>query len=248
MVTRACLADFAARKGIIIGACHAEPLEAGAAWHAPFVSSNEKKRKDPRAILPDCESIIIVGVQSGSLLECDYHVIVREILQELAAELSLGKHKILVDSSTLDERAFAHRAGLGFYGKSGLIISEKFGSRFNLGLLLTTEKAEPTPPVQGHCNTCNACVAACPGRTLPAPIDHTRCISYLTQKETLTPAEEKIIANAGKIYGCGICQEVCPYNSPTPAPAIDWQNIQKTAAGWRGEAILRRNERLVSTR
>jgi epoxyqueuosine reductase QueG len=137
-------------------------------------------------------------------------------------------YKILVDSAGLDERALAHRAGLGFYGRNGLIISKEFGSRFNIGCLLCdvqipafSNRHEDFPTACPP--DCDLCIAACPTNALDnGKFNVSRCVSYLTQKDELSPEEEKLIALGGQIYGCEICQDACPFNAartgalPTP--------------------------------
>jgi len=195
----------------------------------------------------------------------DYHIRVKGLLRELVKESKTQgdfKYKILVDSPGLDERALAHRAGLGFFGRNGLIISQKFGSRFNIGCLLTDIKLpEDHPPVSPafHCPPdCDLCIKACPTGALGSGnlLAH-RCISYLTQKDKLSPEEEKLLGN--QLYGCDICQDICPFNAHMPKQAIcvnpqEWlamsdEDFQKdyghTAMLWRGAEILRRNARIA---
>ncbi|MCL1883499.1 MAG: DUF1730 domain-containing protein, partial [Defluviitaleaceae bacterium] len=160
--------DFAERNNIIAGACNAAPLEQTAQCTSPFVpfvSENYEKRTNPAATLKGVQSIIVIGVGCTDVpkkaayaeffrrTKCgtavlsslgtanDYHIKVKNLLRSLVSEMKIHadfKYKILVDSASLDERALALRAGLGFFGRNGLIISKKFGSRFNIGCLLTT--------------------------------------------------------------------------------------------------------------
>ena len=157
----------------------------------------------------------------------------------------------------MDERAFAHRAGLGFYGRNGLIISPVFGSRFNIGLLLLDipiATAAETAPLSPRCPpTCRLCIDACPGGALRPglPMDTKKCVSYLTQKRDWAGEEAAL---HGQLYGCDICQDVCPFNAPTQNKTYvnpwewlemdDEQFAQKyghTAMLWQGAALLRRN-------
>jgi epoxyqueuosine reductase len=214
---------------------------------------------------------LTLGNLSSLGTNADYHKRAKVLLRELAEELGeLGefKHKILVDSPALDERAIAHRAGLGFFGKNGLLISPKFGSRFNIGCLVISTHDKvlmklfqkflggsggEAPTV---CNpSCDLCLKACPTGALGGgALDSERCISYLTQKDDLSPEEEKMLA--GQLYGCDICQNCCPFNTPAQAAAInpsDWLSLSDndfrekyghTAMLWRGAEILRRNASL----
>ena len=173
-------------------------------------------------------------------------------MRDLAQEMGLekGSYKILVDSPALDERALAYRAGLGVYGRNGLLISKKFGSRFNIGLLLTTLPflLDERSRTDFACLGCNACIKACPVNG-----EKSHCVSYLTQKENLSPEEESIIKKSRQIYGCDICQDVCPLNKQKKATFINpqkWLDMSddklkkeyaNTAMLWRGVDILRRN-------
>jgi epoxyqueuosine reductase QueG len=213
----------------------------------------------------------------------DYHKQIKKRLRELVDELKKVqdfRYKILVDSPGLDERAFAVRAGLGFYGRMGLVVSREFGSRFHIGLLLTDIEIETDGCFQreftvdetgkhdqreftqdetatGVCPVhCDLCIKACPTGALNTSgvFIPDCCISYLTQKDSLSPEEEKMIGN--QLYGCDICQDVCPFNAPRKKTYInpnDWLNMddedfqQKyghTAMLWRGADILRRNARI----
>ena len=144
------LSAFAEKHNIIAGACHAAPIDLERLTQSlfvPFVSRNMKKRTNPAETLPDVQSIIVIGVgeeQPGKAnlsalgTNPDYHIRVKNFLRMLAAEIHGDfAYKILVDSPGLDERTLAERAGLGFFGRHGLIISQKFGSRFNIGCMLT---------------------------------------------------------------------------------------------------------------
>ena len=212
-----------------------------------------------------------VMAQLSSLgVDHDYHIRVKAILKKLAGHLAEShenlKFKILVDSPNLDERAFAHRAGIGFFGRNGLIISEKFGTRFNIGLLLTniplnsTEETQKEKIFQGCPEDCRLCIDACPGNALQHleqnGINPDVCISYLTQKqENLTEKEKSLIGN--QLYGCDICQDVCPFNKIENGVQInpqEWlissyealhEKYAHTAMMWRGTEILRRNAKIV---
>jgi len=229
----------------------------------------------------------------------DYHPKVKSILRQLVKNLPPHtKYKILVDSPGLDERAFAHRAGIGFFGRNGLIISPQFGSRFNIGLLLTDISPEewgiekiqlvthshqlkkflPVIQMDTSCtqrdgsfhsagksqlkpacpSDCHRCITACPtsALSLGKSLDVNRCVSYLTQKPgELSPEEKTLIGN--QLYGCDICQDVCPFNLPREKCYVDpqeWLAMDDTAFEekyghtgmlWQGAAILRRNAQVA---
>ena len=203
----------------------------------------------------------------------DYHKRVKKVLSILAntLEKSLGSRggagfmsKVLVDSPTLDEREFAHKAGLGFFGRNGLIISPVFGSRFNIGLLLTNiafgDLSQQADTHTACPDDCSACISACPTGALREgePLDIARCVSYLTQKKELSHKEEPLIGN--QLYGCDICQDVCPFNSPREKMLVDPRELIEstdeeiiglfahTAMLWQGTGILRRNARVLVSR
>ncbi|MCL2386531.1 MAG: DUF1730 domain-containing protein [Defluviitaleaceae bacterium] len=261
----------------------------------PFVSGDISKRTDPQVSLRDVRSIIVIGVgygnpthetitnadndgnsevsplaQLSSLgVNEDYHIRVKGLLRELVNELKAQgdfKHRILVDSPALDERALAYRAGLGFFGRNGLIISREFGSRFNIGCLLTDIfSISSTQPVLVDDNlscppNCSLCINACPANAIGGDVlEASQCISYLTQKEELSPAEEIFIGQQRQLYGCDICQDVCPFNAHMPKYSTlinpqKWLSMsdedfcreyKHTAMLWRGADILRRNARAI---
>jgi len=267
---------------VVVAACDPSPLSGEIAVDTPFVSRNMRKRIDPSAVLDGVRSVIVVGVGrcvdehctspvEGGLVELsslgtddDYHPIVKSHLQELALELERQqdafRYKILVDSGTLDERAFAVRAGIGFIGRHGLVISPELGTRFNIGLLLTTMPVEELPFTLGNSKSvcppdCNHCIKACPTGALQEGrrLDFSRCLSYLTQKKNLTAHEETLIKKGGQLYGCDICQNACRHNLPKQKTYVnpqDWlekpdidfiREYGHTAMLWQGATLLRRN-------
>ena len=282
--------SFAEKHDIIAGACHAAPLDLArlASPFVPFVSPDMAKRTDPHVSLRGVKSIVVIGVgfsnaknlevqedvlyttapneaQLSSLgVNNDYHVRVKNLLRKLVAELKVHgdfKHKILVDSPYLDERALAERAGIGFFGRNGLIISKKFGSYFNIGCLLTTLELPHSLHRQSHCLSCppdcNLCIKSCPAGALGGGnLNAVSCISYLTQKDKLSPEEEKLLG--GQLYGCDICQDVCPFNAKKQVTRVnpqEWLDMSDeafnkkygdTAMLWRGAEILRRNAHIAA--
>jgi len=274
---------FSIAHSSVFGICDASPLDAvylQKSTFVPFVSSDIQKRTDPSAILPGVQSIIVIGVGTSCNVpyqaqseekfaelsslgtDKDYHIRVKALLRELVNELSRHitfKYKILVDSPTLDERAFARRAGIGFFGRNGLIICPQFGTRFNIGLLLTDiPLSKPTFPSESKCPpNCRLCIDACPNGAFrfDSPLDTVKCISYLTQKRDLTEEEKAMLSN--QLYGCNICQDVCPFNTPREKIYInphEWlamddtafaEKYENTAMLWQGPEILRRNAQAV---
>ncbi len=155
----------------------------------------------------------------------DYHKVIREKLDLMLADIKAAcpgtAGKSFTDTSPVLEKELGRMAGLGFRGKNTLLISEELGSYFFIGGLALSLDNEPgeTAPVTGPgCGTCGKCAAACPTGALNAEgaLDAGRCISYWTTQSKTAAPEEMVRKFSGYVYGCDICQEVCPYNSKTP--------------------------------
>lgn len=193
-------------------------------------------RRDPRSLLPSARSILCVGklyntdpeakdpaVSRYAWGTADYHHVVREGLEKMVERLQAIESfewKICVDTAPLLERSYARQAGLGWIGKNTCLINEPQGSWFFLGEILTSLEIQPDTPPPDRCGTCTKCIDACPTQAItPDGIDSKRCIAYLTI-ELRGPIPDDLQAATGHhIFGCDICQEVCPWNSRAPVTA-----------------------------
>jgi epoxyqueuosine reductase len=140
------------------------------------------------------------------------YAVLRQRLDELGRRLG-GAYRVLVDENDHVDREGAARAGVGFYGKNTMLITRTHGSWVVLGTLVTDVEIEPTPPLELDCGRCRLCIDACPTGALdePGTLDATRCLSYWTQAPGELPedVEEEL---GPMVYGCDICQDVCPWN------------------------------------
>lgn len=174
----------------------------------------------------------IAGTAPVKLSPTDYHSVIRGRLEHLSAELKqkVGdfESRCFVDTGPLVERVYAKYAGLGWQGKNTCMIHESLGSWFFLGVILTSlelPREEQAQPMPDRCGSCTRCIDACPTEALePYRMDASRCIAYLTI-EKRGPVPEDLAAKVGRnVFGCDICQEVCPWNRR--APVTDWPELQ----------------------
>ncbi len=217
-----------------------EWLGSGYAGQMHYLADRRESYADPKNVLDGVRSIVILAmnyrtaqpaaprVGQGRISryawgDADYHDLIRERLNELADYLRErapgAKVRGVVDTAPLLEREFAQLAGLGWTGKNTLLINRQQGSWFFLAALLTDiELAYDTAHETDHCGTCRACLDACPTNAFPQPyvLDASRCISYLTiELREAMPAELR--QGIGDwLFGCDVCQEVCPWNSRAP--------------------------------
>lgn len=192
-----------------------------------FEDENLKARIDPNFHLKNAKSIFVIGMsyiheipETGKLKISnhargkDYHKVLKGKLQQLEEILKKDRDfnsYIQVDSGTLFEKELGRRAGFGYIGKNSLLINETFGSYIFLGILVTDfEVNNYSKPVEGSCGDCDICVRACPAKAILGnyEIDASICYSYLTQQREKMPETK----NLKYVYGCDICQEVCPKN------------------------------------
>ncbi len=216
-------------------------LERGFAGEMQYMHRHAEARRHPDAVLQDVRSVVMLGMNYYPAEEeetddrgrgrvaryargTDYHDALRERLNRLLAWLRSerpGCHgRGVVDTAPLLERDFARRAGLGWFGKNTMLLNKRLGSYFFLAALLVDVELRPDAPFEAHhCGTCTACLDACPTAAFvkPGVLDSRRCISYLTiELKGNVPADLR--RGLGDwVFGCDICQEVCPWNRKAPA-------------------------------
>jgi epoxyqueuosine reductase len=142
----------------------------------------------------------------------DGYALLRERLDELGRRLG-GQYRVLVDANQHVDREAAARSGVGFYGKNTMLITRRHGSWVVLGTLVSTAVVEATAPLELDCGSCMLCIEACPTGALdePGSVDATKCLSYWTQAPAPIPEGYRVELGA-QVYGCDICQDVCPWN------------------------------------
>lgn len=217
-----------------------EWLAAGYAGEMSYLSDRLPAYDDPNRVLDGARSIVMLGfpyrtaepapaqpgqgrVSRYAWGDADYHGLIHTRLKDLLAWLQErepgARSRGVVDSAPLMEREFAQLAGLGWVGKNTLLLNRAWGSWFFLAALLTDlELACDEPFAADHCGTCTACLEACPTDAFPQPyvLDATRCISYLTI-ELRSAIPEPLRAGMGDwVFGCDVCQDVCPWNRRAP--------------------------------
>ena len=188
------------------------------------------KRIDPTLTLANAKSIIVClfpyfsgnndeGNLSKYARPIDYHIVVKERLKQiqeyLSSQINDFQCKGFVDNGPLVDRYLAYLAGLGYFGINNNLINDKLGSYFFIGYIINNYDFPKDSPILKSCSKCKKCISACPGKCIldNFDIDPNNCASYLTQKKSeLSEEEEIIIRESGKIFGCDICQNVCPHN------------------------------------
>jgi epoxyqueuosine reductase len=214
-------------------------LDRGQAGSMEYLHKRFEERTDPGTYVPGARSVVCVAMnyhvplaeaaQDDSharvaryALGDDYHELIKERLHRLADRIRElapeAQTRAAVDTAPVMEKELAARAGIGWLGKNTCIINEEIGSWVFLGEIITTLPLPADEPAVDRCGTCTRCIEACPTQAITGPyqLDASKCISYLTI-EHRTPLE----AGAGRelanwIYGCDICQDVCPWNKRAP--------------------------------
>lgn len=188
----------------------------------------------------------------------DYHIVLKNKLEVIKEYLENKGYigKIFVDNNPLDERLLAYNAGLGFFGINNLLINEKLGSYFYIGVLLTNASISSNKIIDSKCINCGLCKKVCPLGAINDNniLDSTKCISYLNQKKNITEEESEYFDNC--IYGCDKCISICPYNKNievlkdtgiNPYEFLNMDNNEydkkysNKSCYWRGKKVLDRN-------
>ncbi|MDO8834087.1 MAG: tRNA epoxyqueuosine(34) reductase QueG [Vicinamibacterales bacterium] len=266
-------------------------LAQGHAGRMTYLNRTARKRADVRHWLPSARSVISVAcayhtnrplsveradpdraVIARYAWGDDYHDVLTSRLERLLAWMrevhpAPFDARVGVDDAPVQERVFASRAGLGWIGKNTCVINPGIGSWFVLGEIVTSLDLDADEPALDRCGTCQLCLDACPTGAIVEPyvLDARRCLSYLTIEIKKDIPEQQRPDLGSHVFGCDICQDVCPYNAPAPAsvdaawqprPALEhprladlWrasdndleQAIAGTALRRRGVAGLRRN-------
>ncbi len=244
------------------------------------------KRIDPKLTMEDTESVIVClfpyytgqepdGNIATYAYGLDYHRIIKDKLEQIGEQLAVVipdfHYQAFVDTGPLVDRYMAYLAGIGFYGLNGHIITDSYGSYVLIGYMLTNYPFESGKPLQRTCMQCNRCITACPGEAIIGDftIDPRCCRSYLSQKKGELPIEEQRIMKKSKlIFGCDICQQVCPHNEQVAVtamrefqehrmPYLDDEELKaisnkefirrygNRAFSWRGRKLLVRNSEYV---
>ena len=216
-------------------------VERGLAGEMRYLTDHRGNiRSDPAQLLPGCRSVICTGLNyngpeaySTAFTDAerawisryawgdDYHTIIRAKLEQLARKLLEHEEfswRACVDTAPLLERSLARAAGLGWIGRNTCLINERAGSWFFLGELLTTLELPAGAPAPERCGTCTRCIEACPTSAIvPSPaggyeLEARLCISYFTieLRSSVPEAQRRAIGN--NVFGCDICQDVCPWN------------------------------------
>lgn len=232
------LAGLAEELGIdVVGAAPAEPYEEterhirerrarGLFADMRFTMARPEESCHPETLLPGARTVVSAALcywapeperppGQGRLPRYtwfDAYAELRRKLDELGRRIG-GSYRVLVDANQHVDREAAARSGVGFYGKNTLLITRRQGSWVVLGTLVTDVELEPTPPLDLDCGDCRLCIDACPTGALdePGTLDATRCLSYWTQAAGPVP-EPYRAPLGGQVYGCDICQDVCPWN------------------------------------
>jgi len=209
-----------------------------------YMENHFEKRVDPRELVEGARSVVVVlqnyytrekqldeqaPLISKYAYGKDYHRILKKKLQSLYAymEADIGAFsgRVFVDSAPVMERAWGRLAGLGWIGKHSLLLNRNFGSWFFIGVIITNLELKPDNPMKDYCGDCIRCIDACPTKAiLPGKtLDASRCISYLTIENRDDRLPEEFQSHMqNRVFGCDICQDVCPWSNNAHPHSEPW--------------------------
>jgi epoxyqueuosine reductase len=226
-----------------------EWLDRGYGADMSWMTRTRNRRADVRNVIPGARSVIVTATlyntdrpysedlpQEVARLSRyawgdDYHTVIKSRLDTLLAWMKSASGtpfdaRAYVDTGPVQERVYAQYAGIGWIGKNTCVINREIGSWLFLGEIICTLPLEPDAQALEQCGSCTRCLDACPTGALvePGVLDSNQCLSYLTIELRSAIPERQRAAIGGHVYGCDICQEVCPYNQPAPASSdVPWQ-------------------------
>jgi epoxyqueuosine reductase len=243
-----------------------EWLARGYAGTMTYLHRSAKKRADVRVAEPTARTVIVTGTLYNTdrpySTECadparaqiaryawgdDYHPVIERRLESLLAWMREQSPepfdaRAYVDTGPIQERVFAQHAGIGWIGKNSCVINPEIGSWIFLAAIICSLPLPADAPAADQCGSCTLCIEACPTQAILAPgvLDATRCISYLTIESRREAPEALRAAIGSHVYGCDICQEVCPWNAAAPRSADPaWQ----PRPAWDGVDLLTLSQR-----
>lgn len=211
----------------------AEWLRLGYASGMGYMHQHFEKRLDPSLLVEGTKSVVVLLSNyypkdypfqdkkykiSRYALGKDYHKVIKKklkhLFEKINQEVEIVQGRYFVDSAPVMERAWAREAGLGWIGKNSLLLTKEHGSYFFISVILLNIELEPDYPINEYCGNCTRCIEACPTQAIVAPkvVDAGKCISYhsIESKESIPENIRKM--QQSWIFGCDICQEVCPWN------------------------------------
>lgn len=243
----------------------------------PMACKDLEKRINPFVIMPSAKSVIVFLVsykssQKGNISSYaygkDYHLVLKEIAQKGIEALKQKGYEgcYFADTGDLCDRHLAYLAGCGFWGKNHCLINEKYGSYIFIGYIITDCEIGPDEINTAECKKCGKCKSACPTGAL-LDEDFSKCISFITQKKgDLSDEEKKMMIENKTMWGCDICQKVCPHNKNAEdaknqyfsenlitelsiCPEISNKEFKKMygqrAFSWRGKNVILRNQKIL---
>ncbi len=237
-----------------------EWLDRGYAGDMAYLNRSAERRADVRNVVPSARTVIVTGtiyntdrpysIESKDPRQAhiaryawgdDYHDVIGARMEELLAWMRAGslepfEARAYVDTGPVQERVYAQYAGIGWIGKNTCVINPEKGSWIFLAEIICSLDLECDRPSLDQCGTCTLCIEACPTKAIVGPgvLDSRRCISYLTIEQRGDIPAEFREAIGTHVYGCDICQEVCPWNATPPISADPaWQ----PRAAWDGVSV-----------